>query len=80
MGREAPSGTFWSGPLLWGHPRLAEGWWLGSMVFTEQLKEKGSRKEGETERGGAEREDTHGVGKESQVLIEMALDFSVPEN
>lgn len=27
-----------------------------------------------------EREDTHGVGKESQVLIEMALDFSVPEN
>lgn len=34
-----------------GHPGLAEGWWLDSSVLAKQLKEKGSRKEGETERG-----------------------------
>ena len=34
-----------------GHPGLAEGWWLGSIALAEQLKKKGSRKEGEAERG-----------------------------
>lgn len=34
-----------------GHPGLAEDWWLDSSLLAKQLKENGSKKEGETERG-----------------------------
>lgn len=50
--REPPLESSGPVPLFrTGHPGLAEGWWVASSVLAKQLKEKGSRKEGETEKG-----------------------------